>query len=66
MERLEERSSHRISQLLSSLALPHYQRVCANYRMLIECCMLSVLHLKEDDFCCKVSNIHSNINLILR
>lgn len=27
MERLEERSSHRISQLLSSLALPHYQRV---------------------------------------
>lgn len=31
MERLEERSSHRISQLLSSLALPHYQRVCVNH-----------------------------------
>lgn len=24
---MEERSAHRISQLLSSLALPHYQRV---------------------------------------
>lgn len=28
MERLGEKSSHPVSQLLSSLALPHYQRVC--------------------------------------
>lgn len=28
MERLVERSAHPVSQLLSSLASPHYQRVC--------------------------------------
>jgi len=31
MERLEEIISHPVSQLLSSLALPHYQRVGCKY-----------------------------------
>lgn len=47
MERLEGKTTRPISQLLSSLALPHYQRVCCKYCDLWYCyrgTTLSFLH----------------------